>query len=452
MKHSSKKQKPSILLLDFYSEKNRGDAALQVALTKLTQKTFPDTDIHIVSAMGANLSKMLLGHFAWSSKEHVPVVGGIAPTFLGSDGESSNFGHSAIYRKLHALYSLCFTLYVLLVSVLPVKNTYKPFLVPQPYRTTYMLLVKADLIIWRGTNFRLGKSTFQQTHQTYRWLYQVLVCILLRKQVAVVGISIWPVKNRIAKSLFRFVLNRCFFVGSREQLSFRRLQHIIGKESKCLHLVPDLSFYFLNEYILRVSDRATPTSRIVGMTITDRHGSDAAARQKYILTMASLLDKILEDREVNVKIIPQVTAEWEQAGDVLKEILKCTENNSLNRVEVLAGEFSSEELLKEYAHLDYLIATRLHSSIFALSVGVPVFVMRYDTGPQWEILSMLNMQKYVIDYKQVGTVEVLSMFEAFCRDKHILGTEAQQKMISLHQDILDKFGELNSAFHGRNTG
>ena len=56
-----------------------------------------------------------------------------------------------------------------------------------------------------------------------------------------------------------------------------------------------------------------------------------------------------------------------------------------------------------YSRLDFLIATRLHSAIFALAVETPIVAIAYDEGGKWGILDRLGCGNLVVAYSGVNS-------------------------------------------------
>jgi len=208
--------------------------------------------------------------------------------------------------------------------------------------------------------------------------------------------------------------------------------------------MPDLSFIFLKE-VAGFSSSSTRDAR-VGVTIVDRHKGDSAGRARYTRVMRAILNEILSGPDASIVIIPQVTTRSEDASGIVEEILSDLPVRARARITIGAGERSIQELVAEYAGLDYLVATRLHSSVFALASGTPVFVLRYDKGPQWSILSMLGAGSFVVDYRATDERDIVERFRSFRIDGAYPTSEILENFRTHYERIGEVFLQISSAY------
>lgn len=89
------------------------------------------------------------------------------------------------------------------------------------------------------------------------------------------------------------------------------------------------------------------------------------------------LGHFLDGGGTEVVLIPQVTLEMERTDSIERTLV---EKLGADRVRVVGGSPSVMELTSLYAGIDLLIATRLHSAVFALCQGTPVVAIPYDAG------------------------------------------------------------------------
>ena len=71
-----------------------------------------------------------------------------------------------------------------------------------------------------------------------------------------------------------------------------------------------------------------------------------------------------------------------------------------SNVTVFTDNYQSGELKYLYSHMDYFIATRLHSSIFAIGEGVPSLVIAYHGTKAQGIFHNIDLDEWVVnDYE-----------------------------------------------------
>jgi len=432
-----------IVLLDYYSEKNRGDAAIQVGLIRLVRKRFPEAEISVVAAIGANQARDIPEHFPHTLREGVEVMGGVCPTIV-----AAREPHFLLRMKLARVAFVAFsiTVCVLLLAMLALRlpPSFVALFLPRTFREALQDLAAADLILWRGTNFRMGKRVLREAYSTFMWCYQPLVCMLLGRPVACVGVSLWSPKTVFSRSILCFVFRRCVFLAAREEESVGRVRELLGEKGPGVTLLPDLSFVLLQSDARSI--QRAPSTNTIGVTLVGRNKEDAEGVARYVRLMRSFVDTILSDSRRSIVVIPQATTRSEDASSIVDDIVSGIAADKRERIRIRTEELSIEELLKTYAGLDALVATRLHSSIFALAVGTPVFVLQYDEGPQWNILSMLGVKDFVMEYRKLDERGILECFGRFMERTEYPMSDVQKNFERYYQEIKTVFAGVPYAY------
>jgi colanic acid/amylovoran biosynthesis protein len=69
-----------------------------------------------------------------------------------------------------------------------------------------------------------------------------------------------------------------------------------------------------------------------------------------------------------------------------------------------------------YRSLDLLVATRMHSAIFALSSGVPTLAIGY-LHKSLGIMEMLDVARHVVDIDTISTEQILQAFDTLWAER-----------------------------------
>ncbi|HTX78383.1 MAG TPA: polysaccharide pyruvyl transferase family protein, partial [Longilinea sp.] len=389
-----------ILLLDFCSEKNRGDAAMQVGLIELVYQNFQDPEVSIISVYGANQSKNLQDEFDHSTKYPVTILGGLRPTFYPINGKEQN--STLRFELLQMLNFIpCLLLPLALKLHVPLKLI-KRFL-PKYYRNTFDQMVSADIVIWKGKNFRSRKNKILEIYRTLVLIYHPLFCSILSKPLGCVGTSVWSLNSPISRFFLKTIFEKCTFISAREEKSYRELVKLMGdKSTSQLDLLPDLSYAAMADRKDSLQKRRrilnTAYPQRVGMTIVDWKDEGTEVRNTYKKSIVALISFLIE-KGSEIVLIPQVTKNWESNADLILEMVSNSDiQKHITRVE---GQPSVNELLTIYSNLDFLVASRMHSAIFASAVNTPLVAVAYDSGGKWGILESLGYGDYIINYKDI---------------------------------------------------
>ncbi len=401
-KHSRQNQKA--LLLDFAQQTNFGDDIMQRALINLTKKHLSE-DIAVTAYYGTNEFQHAEKDFSsYKEKFDIDVKGGFASTNFKN--RSSVKLISVLTRMFYLLTSFLF----LLAIKLGVNNGFAKLFFSKHKRAAIEQIESADVVIWNGRNFR-GSTTsiLSETIKILELCVNPLVCILLGKRVYCIGSSIWPLNSAISKSVMRFVINHSSVFWVREKSSENYIRNELAISETNINCMPDLSFFVLDQVVSQqTSFEREESSSAIALTIVGRKEFlNDEIHQQYLNAMSDLVGHI-SSKGLTIRVIPQVTYEEEPYDKELEFIIS---NNPQATIEVADNGDSVEYLLSEYCKCSVLVASRMHSAIFASSCGLPITAVTYDSGAKWTILDDLGISRnLVMDSTDIDTTKLISNF------------------------------------------
>ena len=85
-----------------------------------------------------------------------------------------------------------------------------------------------------------------------------------------------------------------------------------------------------------------------------------------------------------IAISPQVVRAVEDNSRETSKLLDLIVNR--DRIHQITDAETIQDLMELYSKSEILIGTRMHSCVFAASVGTPFLAIAYDSGPKWEVL------------------------------------------------------------------
>lgn len=400
---SSQRSAPQeVLLLDLWSDRNRGDAAMQVGFVQLLREQLPACRLTVMTAFGVNQWPTFVSELDETGAIVDEVVGGFGPTFdpLGKPPPQGRWGLRLRKASGGLLGAMLLPIWPLLIRL-----KWLDGVLPQAIRNSVRAMRSADLVIWNGRNFRAA-SIRREPYDMWNLLYNPFVALICAKPVACIGASFWPLEGKLSRGLVRKVVSKAYFLSVREPASYAFASELLKGTQTTVQLLPDMSLAVLARGAngLAPSRRSQPSDlRRVGLTIVDWPQLGVRGRERYVEAVRTTLLHILETDETEVIVVPQVTYEMEQTGSLAREILL---DIDADRVTLIHGRPTVTELVRIYASLDLLIATRMHSAIFALSQGTPVVTIPYDEGGKWGIIEMMGASDVDVPYAQV-TSELL---------------------------------------------
>ena len=272
----------------------------------------------------------------------------------------------------------------------------------------------ADLVAVIGGGHLYAPHRF---NIAFLWLWAGLACaVIMRKPLVLLPQSFGPLPGRFQRALLRWLLDHSQFVATREYRSLQLLADI-GVKQRVL-VLPDLAFCTEQAPLdalatLPALAQARCTQRpLIGVTLMDWGGQNARfqQQQQYETAMVALIEHMIDRYDAQVALFAQCVGPTPAQDDRL--VATRIAARLPGRALIRADQPLAPAVLKTaYAQLDLLVATRMHSAIFALSAGVPTLAIGYlhkSTG----IMEMLGLVAHTLDIADANTARCLAHFEA----------------------------------------
>jgi colanic acid/amylovoran biosynthesis protein len=241
----------------------------------------------------------------------------------------------------------------------------------------------------------------------------------------------------VSRRLARFVLSRCVHVSARESESLKELEALFKDrpQKPKIASAPDLSFAMLRDVVPREPGKPDAISR-VAFTLVDWPEFGAEVRDRYRDSVRDLIEFVVEEYDCSIEVVPQVVKEWESTGALLTELVNSLSPRARGKVSVPQHtELSVEHLVSVYRQTDCLVATRMHSAIFALSVGTPVIAVPYDKGGKWGILGDLGYSDYMIPYDEVDSVGLRERFVRLMKNRRSVMQRVERQLQAAYAGV-----------------
>ncbi len=345
-----------ILIVDFWSDGNIGDAIMQCEIIKQSSE-FSD-DIHIVSCFGEN--QFQLNAFNESLNfDSTTWHPSFFKTYINLDKFSSKIKSGRINRIFRTLLSLFISnlklkLYKLTKSSV-ILGTFSD-----------LKNVNFDAIIFNGRNYRDFDGTLKNyINNQPLIIHQKLIAELFPDVPKInAGFSAWQIESKVDETIRNQWENYSLNIA-RESFTYEFIKSRYPDIE--LFQGKDLSFDYLSDKTIRKDS----VRKKVAFSLTSVSSVD-----KYIEEINSTL-KYYFEKDFEILLIDQVYLEHEHVEDLIK------------RIEIPFKRISSKKidsLLSAYSNCEYVISTRMHGSIMALSQGCRVASLAYDDGAKWSII------------------------------------------------------------------
>ncbi len=365
----------NILITDYHSASNRGDAAILEGVYQSLEDEYPDADIIVMTenpraaelVHGINVEKQPLTGFRWSlSKKNA------ARAYL--------LATSQLYKNnINA----------------PVFDKIKNKANIQPY-------LDADLVVSTGGQFLTdiyfpGKVGVLWQHY---FLSQLDIPVVIYAQ------TLGPFDRSPYRQMTKTVLDKTELIITRDKKSKQMVEEL--GVSTPVHFTADAAFSMDTEPrrkvpldTLNASDDL-PDSDDLTVSISARewrHTDATTGIDDYASAIADVADWLVEQKDANVVFASTCTSLAGYHKDdrlMAAQIVDAMDHGSGDRVQILTGEYTPQQLIEIYDQMDLHIGMRMHSNILAMMAYTPVVAVQYQFKTEG-LMEQFGLLDYIVD-------------------------------------------------------
>jgi colanic acid/amylovoran biosynthesis protein len=391
-----------LLILNAHSAQNAGDLAILRESIACLRRAFPNADLTIT--MNDELSDLL--------PDDAQYVGSFMRWMMQVDQR----GEWRWRKQLVPVYGLL----LILASL-----SYRLFgLRLLPWRSERRALMRAyyaaDVVAVIGGGHLYARHAL---NIAFLWLWLgIALALLMGKPLIFLPQSFGPLPGRLQQGLLRWLLSRSALLVAREYRSLRLLAEI-GLRRRAL-VLPDLAFGDdMSERLLPVpglAEIAATQQPLVGLTLMDWQGQNPGFRNQssYEAAILALMRHLRERYNARVLLFAQCTGPTAAHDDrlIARRLAAEASAQGIDAVDLIDAALSPEQLKAAYERLDLLVATRMHSAIFALSRNVPVLAIGYlykSVG----IMEMLGLERYALDIDTIDATALCAASDALWAER-----------------------------------
>ena len=254
---------------------------------------------------------------------------------------------------------------------------------------------------------------------------QKIIALEQRCPVILLPQTIGPFDGVTRRSVARRILRSVDAVWARGQASFRTLQQLLGEDfdANRHHCGVDLAFGLETrepEYPLPApmsawlgGDTAEP---LIGVNVSGLiYNLAAAARRRYGLradyrrAVIRFMQRVLRETDANILLVPHVFSgpgHKEHDPDACAAVATAIKRLHNGRVAVVPEGYDAGETKWIIARTDWFCGSRLHSTIAALSSGVPTAMAAYSVKARG-VFETCEQDRHVVDLRELDTDDVV---------------------------------------------
>lgn len=273
-----------------------------------------------------------------------------------------------------------------------------------------------------------GGDSFTDLYGMKRfWSVAVPKLIALERGVPLILLpqTIGPFARTRARRTARYILRRSTAIWTRDDASYQALRDLLGadfKPSQCRRGV-DLAFG-----LDAVQPKASvpspviswlagnPSQPTVGLNVSGMLYNDAARMARryglkadYRKAVTLVLRRFLDRTNANVLLIPHVLSpvgHYESDPGAFQDMVRSVGRSADDRIEILPPSFDESETKWIISKTNWFCGSRMHSSIAALSSGVPAAGMAYSVKTSG-VFESCGQGEYVADLRSLDTEKIV---------------------------------------------
>lgn len=307
-------------------------------------------------------------------------------------------------------------------------------------RKNYKSLSEADYIVVCGGGF-LGGRKFD----SFMHLFQIYINSKFRKKVIMMGTSIEPITNSVVKKITEKILKKVDYIYAREVITYNYLKTFMPEDK--IELIPDMAFMLddLKNKLDYVDEWRKEFDVIYGITVRKwnfpEENNGYELFENYKKELAKFIEyKAKKDNALFV-FVPQVIVEYGNDANVAKDIKDLLIDKFKNNFIVLEDDIHPNEVKQLIWNFDYFIGTRMHSNIFAISMGKPTIAIAYEKKTNG-IMHTVEMDDYVIEMKSISAKKLIELSEKQKNNKIAIEKHLNNKIKNIRKEIIKKITKV----------
>jgi len=409
----------NILILNVHSALNLGDDAIMYTTLQSLHHRFP----------GANITVAANDPDSWAKYKDIEIYSAlctwIADCRLG------------LWRKRFYLTPLIL-LFLCLSAILYRLFNFRLHLGSQKKNQLLDAYYNADLVLSCG-----GGNFYAHGPLSPGFVWNLITigfAVGLKKRVVMLPQSIGPIEQWWQRLLGRAVFNRVDNIMVREPQSERFITSTL-KLTKSPILMPDLAFGLptvVERLPVKIIQEAGNLR--VGFTIIDRSAQNPnfLDQETYEDAICSLITKLDQEYSAEIFLIIQCYGPSKDQDDrnITNRIYQRLHNH-IGNIFVLDNFTDALELKSAIKALDFVIGTRMHTGIFALSNSIPVILIGYQPKA-CGMMKSFGLPKYCYDIEEVTEEGLKVLIDDLHRNLDELKLDISAKLLKT-QNALSKW-------------
>ncbi len=317
-------------------------------------------------------------------------------------------------------------------------------------------LLTAQIVLWGGGQLLQGNRSIVKIPF---WIARILLLRIFGKKIMGFAQGIGPLSGWVSRKLVRFAVGCSDVFTVRDHQSMKILMDMHVPKEK-IFLTADPSITLLQKIDTLRKNEAKPielqlkSSGIIGLSLRytfhhrqnrlipfqllparlRRHAFNSKKFHHFVSLMIALCDRIIEELNVAILIIPMYMAPWESDDIIAKALARGISRRE--RVHIFYPKHSVEETLNMLRQLDAFIGTPMHATIFATSHYVPTIALYYEPKGK-EYFHLIGQEELALPLEEIwdnnGTEKVFNHIRMMWSGKDRIRKDLIQKIPEVYR-------------------
>jgi colanic acid/amylovoran biosynthesis protein len=299
-----------------------------------------------------------------------------------------------------------------------------------------------------------GGDSFSDIYGFRRFFFGFLMALsvlLVRGSMIQFPQTYGPFKTGLSRWMARFLLRRSSIVFARDKNSQRIAQELIGGSPQ-VQLSPDVAFALepkvpkeITFYPIRVNrgPQCEPLTHgtisdgsIVGINVNGLMYSGGYSRSNmfglkldYRSFLLELVTTFLQEHSGDIWLIPHTYAasgNVESDPDACRAVFQQIPDSQRHRISIIDGTYNQHEIKGIIGKCSFVVASRMHACIAALSQGVPCVGIAYSSKFAG-VFESVGVGSWIIDARTAEPADAL------CRVRSLYRSRADSRIALLDQ-------------------
>ena len=345
-----------IFISQHYS-RNKGNVSLLYTLVETIKKTYPNEEV-VVSSFDPTDTALQFGYNTceWPF-----------PTRRITDAKK-------IKKITVSFVELSYIILSILISFLIRFKFINPKTLNGRFNTLKQMY-ESNVIISPGGHLFTNYNKFVPV---FAHFFPCFLSVIMKKKYVVMAQTIGPFFGKWkypGQTLTKFVLRKADIVTIRDRNSLKQID-MLNVKIKDLKLTNEIVFLF-PENVEKPKSNSLNKKKTLGFTFHHIYYKRWMNKEDYIKRMVTFLDNINANYDFDIQFISMEKDVNNKSDLALLNEIKILLKNNKN-IEIISIPQNSVKLLDVFGNLNYLVATKTHSVVYGLRMGIPTLAIAYE--------------------------------------------------------------------------